>query len=142
MNKMEVYIINQNEVSGVKTYNIWSPNYMRQCRSERMKRLYSDSEWVTKWKKTLKVTGVRDRRKNLVQPNESWYEVTEKEMKRCGMPFRKSKGEYLKWFEIFGYKSETIEVKGKRKSGHLFVKKRLIVYKTDSAIEEAKKYFG
>lgn len=79
---------------------------------------------------------------NLTVPVSNWYEVTDKEMREQGFPFRKSKGEYLKWFETFGYKSETIEVKGKRKSGHLFVKKHLIAYKTDSAIEEAKKYFG
>lgn len=85
-----------------------------------------------------------DERKSMVQPTSDWYEVAHftEMMKNYKFPKRNSKSEYLKWFEGFGYKSETIEVKSRDKSRPNAMKKRLIVYKTDSAIEEAKKYFG
>lgn len=143
MNNMEVYIISENFRNEVKTYNIWSPDYMRQCRSERMKRLYADPVWVAKWKKTLKVTGVGDRRKNNgrfseKKPDREWYLVENMQtmVKNYGFPQRNKNG-YVVWFEKFGYKSETIEVPYKT-PGSKKMRKYLVVYKSDGGLEEAK----
>lgn len=92
----------------------------------------------------LEFEEAEDERKNVVEPTSEWYEVEGKSKmtSQYGFPQRKSKSEYLKWFKMFGYKSETIEVKSRDKSRPNAMKKHLIVYKTDSGLEEAKKYFG
>ena len=91
----------------------------------------------------LEFEEAEDGRKNLVVPTSEWYEITSYPMmiKQYDFPKRNTKGEYVEWFKMFGYQSTSIEVKSRDKSRPNAMKKHLVVYKTESGLEMAKKHF-
>lgn len=90
----------------------------------------------------LEFEEVEDGRKNTTKPDREWYLVEDKsKMARYGFPPRNKNG-YIVWFEKFGYKSDVIEVPYKDPARQKKMRKYTVVYKSESGLEEAKKYLG